>query len=315
MRQQQPLPVRGLLADRGPGRPGGGRRGPHHFRRGRWDLTALGFEARAFRVLRPRACPRASAWTCSGACWASTCTARQRSARILPPKPWTTPPASGLQRSFGELKDWSFRRRPSTRVPGTGQWAATRCRSAREPAGWFTPLYLGRWYAYAALAKQNLFADFLDATLSGLLNVSDLSYTMRLSAAFDPAGSLPFTFTLSYPGAEPARSSPGTRKATRSAPPWKCASSSEAPRRGLPLPRFDGSGNDLEQGMGVRRRQVPDSLKLLRIPLLELRFEVLELVSELASSSLSTSRLPQSCQLPGVKAVAADFDSSKTAHR
>ena len=66
--------------------------------------------------------------------------------------------------------------------------------------GWFTPLYLGRWYAYAAVTKQNLFADFLDATLSGLVNISDLSYTVRLAAAFDPAGFLPFTLTLGWLG-------------------------------------------------------------------------------------------------------------------
>ena len=81
-------------------------------------------------------------------------------------------------------------------------------------------MYLGRWYAYAALAKQNLFADFLDATLSGFLNASDLSYTVRLAAAFDPVAVHPLHLhgQLRW-AAGPAGSSPGTRAATPSAPP------------------------------------------------------------------------------------------------
>jgi hypothetical protein len=102
----------------------------------------------------------------------------------------------GLQRSFGELKDWSLQAEAfyqSAGQPDQSGYAAL-------PPAEFTPLYLGRWYAYAALGKKNLFADFLDATLSGLLNISDLSYTARLAAAFDPPGLIPFTFTLSYLG-------------------------------------------------------------------------------------------------------------------
>ncbi len=61
-------------------------------------------------------------------------------------------------------------------------------------------MYLGRCYAYAALGKKDLFADFLDATLSGLVNLSDLSYTVRLAAASDPLWFLPFSFPLSWLG-------------------------------------------------------------------------------------------------------------------
>jgi hypothetical protein len=89
----------------------------------------------------------------------------------------------GLQRTFGELKDWSF-----------------QAEGFYQSVGGSDPLYLGQWYAYAALAKENLFSDFLDATLSGLWNISDLSYTVRLACAFDPVGFLPFTLTLSRLG-------------------------------------------------------------------------------------------------------------------
>ena len=36
--------------------------------------------------------------------------------------------------------------------------------------------------------------------LSGLVNLSDLSHAVRLAAAFDPAGFLPFTLTLGWLG-------------------------------------------------------------------------------------------------------------------
>jgi hypothetical protein len=102
-----------------------------------------------------------------------------------------------LQRSFGELKDWSVQAEAFYNSAGKADQSGY---PAPGTPGWFTPLYLGQWYAYAALAKQDLLGNFLDATLSGLLNASDLSYTVRLAAAFDPAGFLPFTFTLSYLG-------------------------------------------------------------------------------------------------------------------
>ena len=102
----------------------------------------------------------------------------------------------GLQRSFGELKDWSMQAEAFYQSAGQ----ADESGYAALPPERFTPLYLGRWYAYAALAKQNLIGTFLDATLSGLVNVSDLSYTVRLEADFDPTGFIPLSFTLSYAG-------------------------------------------------------------------------------------------------------------------
>ena len=105
--------------------------------------------------------------------------------------------SAGLQRSFGELKDWSIQAEAFYQSAGQ---ADTSAYPVPGTPGWFTPLYLGRWYAYAALAKQNLVGTFLDGTLSGLINISDLSYTIRLAAAFDPVGFLPFTFTISHLG-------------------------------------------------------------------------------------------------------------------
>jgi hypothetical protein len=105
--------------------------------------------------------------------------------------------SAGFQRSFGDLKEWSVQGEAfyqSAGQPDASGYAALAA------AGKFTPFYLGRWYAFAALTKQNLFADFLDATLSGFLNASDLSYLVRLAAAFDIPGAIPFTFTLGYAG-------------------------------------------------------------------------------------------------------------------
>jgi hypothetical protein len=102
----------------------------------------------------------------------------------------------GLQRSFGELKDWGFQTEAFYQSAGQRDESAYGALPPEE----FTPLYLGRWYAYAALAKENLFADFLDATLSGIVNFSDSSYTVRLALNFDPVAFLPFSFTLSWLG-------------------------------------------------------------------------------------------------------------------
>jgi len=102
----------------------------------------------------------------------------------------------GFQRSFGELKDWTISGEMFYNSAGQPNESAYP-----DPlAGQFTPLYLGQWYVYAGLTKQNLFADFLNATLSGFLNASDFSYTSKLALTFDLPRVIPFTFSLGYSG-------------------------------------------------------------------------------------------------------------------
>jgi hypothetical protein len=148
----------------------------------RWDLTAMGFEFGLSGYFGSKL-PASFGLDLSGRLlgfdvYGEAAVTADFSADIVD---YAT--SLGLQRSFGELKDWSFQ------AEGFYQSAVRT-----------DPLYMGQWYAYAALSKQNLFADFLDATLSGLMNFSDLSCTVRLAAELDPLGFLPFTFTLSWLG-------------------------------------------------------------------------------------------------------------------
>ena len=161
----------------------------------RWDLTALGFEF-GLSGYFGYGLPASFGLDLSGRLLSFDVYGEAALVADFPAEDVGYATSLGLQRSFGELKDWSFQAEAFYQSAGEEDESGYGALSPEE----FTPLYLGRWYAYAALGKQNLFADFLDATLSGLMNLSDLSCTVRLAAAFDPLGFLPFTFTLSWLG-------------------------------------------------------------------------------------------------------------------
>ena len=55
-------------------------------------------------------------------------------------------------------------------------------------------------YAYAGITKQDLIGTFLDGTLSGFMNISDLSYTVNLKGSFDISKMIPFSLSLGYGG-------------------------------------------------------------------------------------------------------------------
>jgi len=148
----------------------------------RWDLTALGFEL-GLSGYFGRGLPANFGLDLSGRLLGCDVYGEAALNVDFPAEAVDWAASVGLQRSFGELKDWSV------------QAEAFYQSDVRTD-----PLYQGEWYAYAALGRENFFADFLDATLSGLVNLSDLSYTVRLAAAFDPVAFLPFTFTLSWLG-------------------------------------------------------------------------------------------------------------------
>jgi hypothetical protein len=149
----------------------------------RWDLTALGFEF-GLSGYFGRDLPGHFGLDFSGRLLGFDVYGEAALTANFPSETQDYAVSAGLQRSFGDLKEWSMQ-------------AEAFYQSAGQPG---TPFYEGQWYAFAALAKQKLFADFLDVTLSGFLNASDLSYLLRLAAAFDPAGVIPFTFTVGYAG-------------------------------------------------------------------------------------------------------------------
>ncbi len=154
----------------------------------RWDLTALGFEFGASGYFG-RGLPGRFGLDFSGRLLGFDVYGEAALTVDFPAESADWAASAGLQRSFGELKDWIVQ-------------AEAFHQSAGQPG---TLLYQGQWYAFAALTKQKLFADFLNVTLSGFLNASDLSYLARLAAAFDPAGAIPFTFTIGYGGGGPGK--------------------------------------------------------------------------------------------------------------
>jgi len=167
----------------------------------RWDLTALGFEFGLSGYFGYNLPATSFGLDLSGRLLGFDVYGEAALTADFPAETADYAASVGLQRSFGELKNWSVQAEAFYNSAGDADKSGYPTPGSPEDTpGWFTPLYLGQWYAYAALAKKDLLGNFLDATLSGLLNASDLSYTVRLAAAFDPAGFLPFTFTLSYLG-------------------------------------------------------------------------------------------------------------------
>jgi hypothetical protein len=103
----------------------------------------------------------------------------------------------GIQRSFGELSYWTVSAEAFVNSAGTDD---TSSYPALLAAGDFTPFYVGKYYAYAALTRSHLFVDGVSATLSGFVNFSDQSYLLRLSTGFSIAGLVPFKLGISYAG-------------------------------------------------------------------------------------------------------------------
>jgi hypothetical protein len=103
----------------------------------------------------------------------------------------------GLQRSLGELDYWTVSAEFFANSAGT---SATSSYPALVIAGDFTPFYVGKYYAYAAVTRKNIGIDGISATLAGFANFSDLSFLARLSTSVRVPRLVPFTFALSWAG-------------------------------------------------------------------------------------------------------------------
>ena len=107
--------------------------------------------------------------------------------------------ALGFQRTLGELKKWNLQGEffyNSTGEEDSSAYATP----ADFTSGGYVPLYVGRMYAYAGISKQDLIGTFLDGTLSGFMNISDLSYTVSLKGSFELSKWIPFSLSLDYSG-------------------------------------------------------------------------------------------------------------------
>lgn len=105
----------------------------------------------------------------------------------------------GFQRVFGELKNWTVSGEffyNSDGEPDNSRYST----AALFSSSGLVPLYIGRMYAYAAVSKQDLIGTVLDGTLYGIMNISDLSFTVRLKGSFDFPRFIPFSVSLAYSG-------------------------------------------------------------------------------------------------------------------
>jgi len=107
--------------------------------------------------------------------------------------------ALGFQRTLGELKKWNLQGEFFYNSAGEKD-NSDYATSLDFTTGGYVPFYVGQMYAYAGISKQDLIGTFLDGTLSGFINISDLSYTVNLKGSFDLPKMIPFSLSLGYSG-------------------------------------------------------------------------------------------------------------------
>lgn len=104
----------------------------------------------------------------------------------------------GFSRALGDLKKWTLSGEGFYNSSGAELGAAEL--GMAFAAGTAKPLYIGKWYAYAALKRQDLLFAGQDATLSAIANLSDLSFQAKLSQDIDVKGAPPFTVSIAFNG-------------------------------------------------------------------------------------------------------------------
>jgi hypothetical protein len=107
--------------------------------------------------------------------------------------------SAGFQRTLGDQRKWTLQGEFFYDSTGQQDNSGYSTPSAFVSGG-FVPFYVGRVYAYAGITKTDLIGTFLDGTLSGFMNFSDLSGTLILKGAFDIPGFIPFSLSLAYNG-------------------------------------------------------------------------------------------------------------------
>ncbi|MEI6874499.1 MAG: hypothetical protein WCL50_05140 [Spirochaetota bacterium] len=105
----------------------------------------------------------------------------------------------GLSRSLGELRRWTVSAEAFYNSAGADLGGNIPAMLAS------TPLYMGVWYAYAALEAREFLSPSLITKISGLANFTDLSCRLELSETFDFPRAVPLTASLSWVGGGPGK--------------------------------------------------------------------------------------------------------------
>jgi len=164
----------------------------------RWDMTALGFEFGLSGYLGADIQNRLG-FDFSGRVLATDVYGELAFALPSPSKDFSYASSLGFQRTLGELKDWNLQGEFFYNSLGQED-SSSYATPANFTAGGYVPFYVGQMYAYAGITKQDLIGTFLDGTLSGFMNISDLSYTVNLKGSFDISKMIPFSLSLGYGG-------------------------------------------------------------------------------------------------------------------
>ncbi len=108
----------------------------------------------------------------------------------------------GFSRSLGDLKRWKVSMEGffNSRGGDYSGYDTAALAALNLGASELTELYMGTYYLYASIAKEQLFNPALDATLSGVVNIQELCYFVRLALSFDPPFMGPFTVSGTYSG-------------------------------------------------------------------------------------------------------------------
>jgi hypothetical protein len=164
----------------------------------RWDFTALGFEFGLSGYLGADIQNRLGI-DLSGRVLATDIYSEAAFALPSASADFSYASALGFQRTLGELKKWNLQ--GEFFYNSAGQKDNSDYATPVDFAnGGYVPFYVGRIYAYAGISKQDLIGTFLDGTLSGFMNISDLSYTVNLEGSFDLPKMIPFSLSLGYRG-------------------------------------------------------------------------------------------------------------------
>jgi hypothetical protein len=108
--------------------------------------------------------------------------------------------ALGFSRSLDDLKRWTLSAEGFFNSAGEDLTGYSAAEMAVLPAERKASLYQGRWYAYASVSGEEFPFPNITATLTTLANLTDGSYSVKLSGYFEIPRAVPFTLALAYAG-------------------------------------------------------------------------------------------------------------------
>ena len=108
--------------------------------------------------------------------------------------------SAGFSRTLGDLKTWTLAAEAMYNSTGDDLSGLSTTEYLALPSESRRPLYQGMWYGYASLAAAELVGPDVGATLSALVNFSEMSFRLTLSTSFSFPDAVPFSLSLALAG-------------------------------------------------------------------------------------------------------------------